>query len=205
MIAVMVPVPSGARPCALQQTRQFGKDGGRIAARDRRLAGGGRDFADRMGETRDAVDDQKHVVALVAIVLGNGDRGQRRHLAQHRAFIACGNHGNRFGQVFAERVLDEFAHFTAAFADQRDDDLVEGIGTRQHRQQRGLADAGTGENAETLAEAERREDVDGAHAGAESHAARAGVSSMVAPYWKSDGGYRLAGEVRGRRSARQAH
>jgi len=74
-------------------------------------------------------------------MLRDGDGGQRRHLAQHRAFVAGGDDRHGLGEIVAERILDEFAHFSTALAHQRDDDLVEGIRPRQHRQKRRLADA----------------------------------------------------------------
>ncbi|MNT97418.1 hypothetical protein D3C72_2397430 [compost metagenome] len=74
-------------------------------------------------------------------MFGNGDRGQRRHLAQHRAFVAGGDDGHGLRHIGPERILDEFAHFAATFADQRDHHLVEGVGARQHGKQRRLADA----------------------------------------------------------------
>ena len=185
MIAVIVPCPFGTRTGTLEQPRQFGEDGCRIAARDRRFARRGRDFADGMGETGDAIDDQKNVVALVAIMLGDGHGRQRRHLAQHRAFIAGRHHGDRLGQVFTERILDEFAHFTATFADQRDDHLVEGVGTGKHRQQastcrrrsrRRRRDAGRGRAGKRCRLPARR---------CGSRARHACGSSTAARYWRS--------------------
>ncbi len=105
-----------------------------------------------MGEAGDAVDDEQDIVALVAVVLGDRDGGKRRHFPEHRAFVTGGDDGDRFGEVVAERILDEFAHLAPALADQRDHHLVEGVGTRQHGKQRRLTDAGAGEDAETLPE-----------------------------------------------------
>ena len=85
-----------------------------------------------MGETRDAVDDEEDVLALVAEMLGDGDGRQRRHLAKHRALVAGCDDGDRLPHIAAERILDEFAHLAAALADKRNDDLVEGIGAGEH-------------------------------------------------------------------------
>ncbi|MNE40037.1 hypothetical protein D3C80_1340220 [compost metagenome] len=120
-----------------------------------------------MGKAGDAVDDEKNIVALIAKMFGNGDRGKRRHLAQHRAFIAGGDNGDGLAHVFAHRVFDELAHFASAFADQRNHHLVEGVGLGEHRQQRGFAHTGAGKNTEALPEAQRREDIDCPHAGLE--------------------------------------
>ncbi len=54
------------------------------------------------------------------------------HLAQHRAFIARCNNGNRFRHVLAKRILDELAHFTPAFTNQSDNNLVEGNRAGNH-------------------------------------------------------------------------
>ncbi len=161
------------RAGALQQTGQFGEDRCRIAAGDGRLAGGYRHFPDRMGKPGDAIDDEEDIVALIAEMLRNRHRHKRRHLAQHRALVTGGDDGNRLGHMLAKRVLDEFAHLATTLAHERDDNLVERICTRQHRQEGRLADPGAGEDAETLAEAKRREQIDRPHARHESlfHAA----------------------------------
>ena len=65
-----------------------------------------------------------------------------------------------------ERILEKFADFAAAFTHQRHHHDIEGVGARQHGEKRRLADTGTGEHAETLANAERGENVDDADAGA---------------------------------------
>ena len=156
---------------ALEQLRQVGEDRGRIAARDRRLAGSGRHLAQRVGEAGDRIQHQQHAVALVAKMLGDAHGGVGRAPAHHGALVAGGDDGDGLGHaVVADRVLEEFAHLAAALADQRDDDGVEGVGAGEHGEQRRLADAGAGEDAEALAEAERREDVDDAHAGHEGGA-----------------------------------
>ena len=65
--------PCGARAGALQQLRQFGEDGGRVAARGRRLAGGQADLALGHGEAGDAVHQAQHLLeVLVAQELGQG-------------------------------------------------------------------------------------------------------------------------------------
>ncbi len=68
-------------------------------------------------------------------------------------------------EVFAERVVEEFAHLAAALADQRDDHRLEVGRPRQHGEQRGFADAGAGEHADALPGAERGEQVDDPDAG----------------------------------------
>ena len=68
-------------------------------------------------------------------------------------------------RLVAQRVLQELAHLAAALADQRDHHRVELRRAGEHREQRRLADARAGEDADALAGAERREEVDDPHAG----------------------------------------
>ena len=64
----------------------------------------------------------------------------------------------------AERMLEELAELAATLADQADHQDVRGGGTGQHRQEARLADAGAGEDAEPLAGADRRKEIERAHA-----------------------------------------
>ena len=64
----------------------------------------------------------------------------------------------------AEIALDELAHLAPALADERDHVDGGGGGAGDHAEQRGLADAGAGENAKTLPAAAGNEAVQGAHA-----------------------------------------
>ena len=118
-----------------------------------------------MREAGDGIEHQQHAVATLAEMLGDAHRGVGRALAHHRALVARRYDGNRLGHVLlADRVFEEFAHLTAALADERHDHRVECVGAGQHGEQRRLADAGAGEDAEALAEAKRREYVDHADA-----------------------------------------
>ena len=54
---------AGAGAGALQELRQLGEDGRRIALGGRRLAGGEADLALRHGKARDAVHEAEHVAA----------------------------------------------------------------------------------------------------------------------------------------------
>ena len=58
-------------PCPLQQLWQLGKNGGRIAARGRRLAGGKTDLALGHRKAGDAVEEADDLLALVAEVFGH--------------------------------------------------------------------------------------------------------------------------------------
>ena len=171
MMAVIEPDAFDARTGALQQFRQFGEDRRRIAARDRRLAGAGRDLAQRVGEAGDRIQHQEHAVALEAEMLGDAHGGVGRAPAHHGALVAGRDDGDGLGHAGgSDRILQEFAHLAAALADQRDDDGVEGVSGGEHGEQRRLADAGAGEDAEALAETDRRENVDDLDAGGECRA-----------------------------------
>ena len=120
-----------------------------------------------MGEARDRIDDEQHRLAAVAEILGDGGRRLRRQAPHHRAFVAGGDDRDGARAVFRERPFQELAHLAAALADERHHDGVEAAGAGQHGKQRRLADAGAGEDADALAGAERREQIDDADAGLE--------------------------------------
>ena len=168
MIAVIEPASFGARAGALKQFRQVGENGGRIAAGDRRLAGGRGHFAQGVGEAGDGIQNQQHAVALHAKMLGDAHGGVRRAPAHHGAFIAGRNDSDGLGHAGrSDRVLQKLAHLAAALADKHDDDCVERLGACQHGEQGRLSDARTGKDPETLTEADRREDIDDLDAGVE--------------------------------------
>ena len=144
----------------LEKLRQVAEDTRRIAARDRRLARSQGHIAGGMGKARHRIDDEQHLLAPVAEIFRDAHRRLRRQAAHHRAFIAGGDHGDGVLALLLERVLQEVAHLASALADQRDDGSVEAAGAREHGEQRRLADAGARENADALAGAERREEVD---------------------------------------------
>ena len=60
-----------AGPCPLEQFRQLRKDGGRIASRRRRLAGGEADLALGHGEAGDGIEKADDLLAFVAEVFGD--------------------------------------------------------------------------------------------------------------------------------------
>src|SRR5690606_28188401 len=66
-----------------------------------------------------------------------------------------------------EAVLHELAHLAAALADEHDDVDVAPRPSREHAEQRALAAAGRGEDAEALSLADAEQAVDRAHAGLE--------------------------------------
>lgn len=70
--------------------------------------------------------------------------------------------------MLRQGLFEKLADLTAALADQCGDDRVEARPARQHGEQRGLADAGSREDADALADAQRREQIDHADAGTNS-------------------------------------
>ena len=160
---VMLPLSSVAG--ALEQARQRGEHRRRIALRRRRLADGEADLAPRHRDARDRVDHQQHFLALIAEILGDRRRDERAARAHERRLVAGRDDDHRARESFgAERVLDEVAHFAAALAEQRDDVDVGLRLARDHAEQRALADARAGEDADALAAADREQAVDRANA-----------------------------------------
>ncbi len=76
-----------------------------------------------------------------------------RGLAAHQRRLVGGrDHDHGAGETgFAQIVLEELLHLAAALADEADDGDVGGDVTREHGQQHRFADAGAGEDAQTLA------------------------------------------------------
>ena len=90
---------------------------------------------------------------------------------------------DRAGEAFgSEVVLDELAHLSAALADQREHRDRRFGAAGDHREQRRLTDAGTGEDAHALPAAARHERVERAHAERQRFACRScGASAGAAP------------------------
>ncbi len=145
---------------ALQQARQFGEGGRRVALGRRRLAGGQADLALGHGEARHAVHHAHDVLALVAEVFGDR-HGHVGRLAPHqRRFVGCRDDDDAARHAVLAQILgDELLHLAAALADQADDVDVDRHVARQHRHQHRLADAGAGEDAHALAAAAGQEGV----------------------------------------------
>jgi hypothetical protein len=144
-----------ARARALEQLREHREDAGRVAARGRRLADGQADLALGHREARDRVHHQHHVRALVAEVLGDGGRGERGLDAHERRLVGRRDDDDGAVDGVAEVALDELAHLAATLADEADDVHVAGRAAGDHAEQRGLAHARAGEDAEALAAARR--------------------------------------------------
>ena len=157
--------PHRARARPLQQLGQFGEDGRRIALCGRWLACGQADLALGHGETGDRVHQAKDLEVLIAHVFADRHGHIGGLAALQGRFVTGGDHDDGAAQPFlAEGFLDELPNLPAPFADQADHDNVTGGLTRQHGKQHRLADAGAGEDAQTLAAAGGGEDVHGADA-----------------------------------------
>ena len=158
-------MPRGEVPARSSSFGQQGEHARRVAARGGRLADRQADLALGHREARDRVHHQHHVAALVAEVLGDRGRGERGLDAHERGLVGRRDDHDRAGHALrAEVALDELAHLAATLADQADDVHVGRRGAGDHAQQRRLADAGAGEDAEALAAAARHQRVERADA-----------------------------------------
>ena len=84
---------AGDGPCAdpgagtLQQLRQFGEDGRRVALGGRRLAGGQADLALGHGKARHRIHQAQHVTVLVAEIFRDREREVRGLAAHQRGLV----------------------------------------------------------------------------------------------------------------------
>ena len=162
------------------------------------------DFRTGLGEAEDVVDEQEHVLALVAEMLGDGDAGQSDaharagrlvHLAEHqRAFrfnVRIGIMGIGVDLRFDEFVI-EIVALAGAFADAREHRIAAvGLGdvVDQFLDEHRLADARAAEQADLAALGVRREQVDDLDAGDEN--LRLGRLIDIGGGWLMDGAARL--------------
>ena len=152
---------------ALEQAGQIAEHARRVAAGDRGLSRRQRHVARRMRIAGDRIDDEQHRLAQITEIFGDRHRRLRREPAHHRALVAGRDDGDRGAAIFAQRVVEKFPHFAAPLADERDDDRVDRRRARQHGEHCRLADARAREHPHSLPDAERREEIDHAHAGAQ--------------------------------------
>jgi hypothetical protein len=157
-------------PRPLEQARQVGEDARRVASSHRRLARRQRHVPGGVGVAGHRVDDQEHRFAAIAKRLGDREGGPRRLAAHHRALVAGRDHHHGPVAARGERSFQELAHLAPALAHQGNHDAVEALRPRQHGEEGRLADARSGEDADALAGAERREQVEGPHPGAQGRA-----------------------------------
>ena len=173
----------GRRGDALLQRAHVGGERRLVADRGRNAAEQRRDFRPGLGEPKDVVDEQQHVLALIAEMLGDGDAGQSDahacagrlvHLAKHqRAFrfnLRIGIMGIGIDLRFDEFVI-EIVALAGAFADAREYGIAAvGLGdvVDQFLDEHRLAHASAAEQADLAALGVGREQVDDLDAGDEN-------------------------------------
>ena len=168
---------------ALLQRAHVGGERRLIAHRRRNAAEQRRHFRAGLGEAEDVVDEEQHVLALVAEMLGDGEAGEadagaraRRlvHLAEHqRAFRLHARIGIvRIGvDLGFDELVIEVVAFAGALADAGEHRVTAvrlGDVVDQFLNQHGLADAGAAEQADLAALGVGREQVDDLDAGDEN-------------------------------------
>ena len=164
---------------ALLQRAHVGRQRRLIADRRGNAAEQRRHFRARLGEAEDVVDEEQHVLALVAEIFGDGQPGEadagaraRRlvHLAVHQR--ALGAFDRAFVRVLVDAELDhlviEVVALAGALADAGEHRVAAvrlGDVVDQFHDQHGLADAGAAEQADLAALGIGREQVDDLDAG----------------------------------------
>ena len=167
---------------ALLQRAHVGGERRLITHRRGNAAEQRRHFRAGLGEAEDVVDEEQHVLALIAEVLGDGQAGEadagagaRRlvHLAEHqRAFRLRSDPRLRVGiDLGFDELVIEVVAFAGALADAGEHRITTmGLGdvVDQFLNQHGLADAGAAEQADLAALGVRREQIDDLDAGDEN-------------------------------------
>ena len=166
---------------ALLQRAHVGRERRLIAHRRRNAAEQRRHFRAGLGEAEDVVDEEQHVLALVAEMLGDGEAGEadagaraRRlvHLAVHQRALGAGGRAVVLLRVLVDAGLDhlviEVVALAGALADAGEHRIAAvrlGDVVDQLHDQHGLADAGAAEQADLAALGVGREQVDDLDAG----------------------------------------
>ena len=166
---------------ALLQRAHVGRERRLIAHRRRNAAEQRRHFRAGLGEAEDVVDEEQHVLALVAEVLGDGEAGEadagaraRRlvHLAVHQRALGAGGRAVVLLRILVDAGLDhlviEVVALAGALADAGEHRIAAvrlGHVVDQLHDQHGLADAGAAEQADLAALGIGREQIDDLDAG----------------------------------------
>jgi hypothetical protein len=133
---------SGTRPGTLQEPRQLGKDGWRIASRRRGFACRQIDLAQRQREPRDAVHQAEDIETLIPQRFGNRQGQVSGPAPEHGRQVRRRDDDDAAAAPFhAQRVLQELADLPAAFANQPDDQSISVRLLRDHGKKGRLADA----------------------------------------------------------------
>jgi hypothetical protein len=163
---VMSPGPSAPGPARSQSDAiRLAVEGG-IGAQARRLAGGERHLAVRLGEAGQRIDEQEDMGALVAEGLGDGHGGPGGAALDQRRLVGGRRDHHRTGHALRpEHVLDEMPHLAPALADQAEHDGVGLDAAGEVGEERRLADARAREDADALAAGEGKDGVEDRQAG----------------------------------------
>ena len=168
---------------ALLQRAHVGRERRLVTHRRRDTAEQRRHLGARLGEAEDVVDEEQHVLALVAEVLGDGEArerdagtGARRlvHLAEHQRALRTGGRAVVLVRVLVHAEFDhlviEVVALAGALAD-AGEHRVAAVGLRdvvdQLLDQHGLAHAGAAEEADLAAARVGRDQVHDLDAGDE--------------------------------------
>ena len=166
---------------ALLQLAHVGGERRLIAHRRRNAAEQRRHFRARLREAEDVVDEEQHVLALVAEILGDGEAGQRDAGARARRLVhlaidqgALGAVGGAVLGLLVDAALDHLVIEVVALAGALADAGEHGIAAMrlgdvvdQLHDEDGLADARAAEQADLAALGVGREQVDDLDAGLE--------------------------------------
>ncbi len=173
----------GRRGDALLQRAHVGGQGRLIADRRGDAAEQRRDFRARLGEAEDVVDEEQHVLTLIAEILGDGEAGKRDAHARARRLVHLAEHQRAFRnhvrigvvRIGVDLRLDELVievvAFARALADAGEHRIAAvrlGDVVDQLLDEHGLADARAAEQADLAALGVRREQVDDLDAGDEN-------------------------------------
>ena len=168
---------------ALLQRAHVGGERRLIAHGRRNTAQQRRHFGAGLGEAEDVVDEEQHVLALVAEVLGDRQAGEADAGAGARGFVHLAEHQRAFRldarigifRIGVDLGFDELVIEVVAFAGTLADAGEHRVATMglgdvvdQFLNQHGLADAGAAEQADLAALGVRRQQVDDLDAGDEN-------------------------------------
>ena len=163
----------------LEQTRQQRKDRRRVTLRRRRLACRKPDLALRHGKARDGIHHQHDVITAITKVFG-GRRGREcRANAHERRLIG---RRTKIMERFRPSSPRSFSMNSRTSRPRspikRDDVDVRRCISRDHSQQRALADAAAAENPDPLAQPAGQQAIDGANAGLDRFANRIAIERI---------------------------
>ena len=161
----------GGRGDALLQRAHVGGERRLIADGRGNAAEQRRHFRARLGEAEDVVDEEQHVLALVAEILGDRQAGQADAGARARRLVHLAVDQRRLGAFAAALLVDagfdelviEVVAFAGALADageHREAAMRLGDVVDQFLDEHGLADAGAAEQADLAAARIGREQVE---------------------------------------------